>query len=114
VVAIKIYELISTLEDRVRAQNGVYKPEMVPEISWGWSWEGEVKCGAGNAWRSDIVKKDLGIKRDCKPSAHQQRQAFVAENPDPEPEPSLGDALTGALEACSLISFFSSVMMKPD
>ena len=61
-VAIKIYELISTLEDRVRAQNGVYKPEMVPEISWGWSWEGEVKCGAGNAWRSDIVKKDLGLR----------------------------------------------------
>ena len=87
---------------------------MSPEISWGWSWEGEVKCGAGNTWRSDIAEKDLGIKMDRKLSVRQQHEAFVVENPKPEPEPSLGDALTGALQACNLISLFSSVMMRPD
>ena len=87
---------------------------MLPEISWGWSWEGEVECGAGNTWRSDIAEKDLGIKMDRKLSVRQQHEAFVVENPKPEPEPSLGDALTGALQACNLISLFSSVMMRPD
>lgn len=51
---------------------------------------------------------------DHKLSVRQQQEAFVVENPKPEPTPSLGDALTGALQACNLISLFSSVMMKPD
>lgn len=51
---------------------------------------------------------------DGKLSVRQQREAFVVENPQPEPEPSLGDALTGALQACNLIRLFSSVTMKPD
>lgn len=51
---------------------------------------------------------------DHKLSVRQQREAFVVESPKPELALSLGDALTGALQACSVISLFSSVMMKPD
>lgn len=80
---------------------------MLPEIHWGCSWEGELKCTAGNTWRSDIAEEELGVKMD------RQLEAFVLENPKPEPEPSLGGELTGALQACDLISLFSSVLMKP-
>lgn len=69
-----------------------------------WSW---------GTWRREIAEEDLGIKMDHKLSVRQQREAFVAENPEPELEPSLGDAFTGALQACSVISLFSSVTMKP-
>lgn len=62
------------------------------------------KWGAGNTWKSVIVEKDLGIEIDRKLSVRQQQEAFMVENPQPEPEPSLGDALTGALQACSLIA----------
>lgn len=89
-VAIKIDEHICTLEYRIRAQNGVDKLVVLPEISWGWSWEGETKCRAGNIWRSDIVEKDLGIKVDRKLSVHQQQEAFVVKIPNQNPSLHLG------------------------
>lgn len=76
--------------------------------------KGKSNAELGTPREVTLRRRIWGLRMDHKLSVRQQQEALVVENPKPEPTPSLGDALTGALQACNLISLFSSVMMKPD
>lgn len=59
-----------------------------------------------------IAEWELGIRMYHKLPVRQQQELYVAGKPNPEPQPSLWDALPGAWQVCNLISLFSSVMRK--